>query len=156
MAGKCPLRVGDLVRRDDVNERLERPAGVAVAREGAEHGQADVLRDVVGQKVPGGVGRKARPRITVCDDADPGQQGLDLGLAAGLRCSGETAEIRRRTGATGGGFSAPGASSRQQASHEHRTSWSPSMHRAGRHRAGCSMPALGQLTQISDRVRVQP
>ena len=42
------LRVGDLVGGDAEDERLERASLVAVARQGGQHGETDLLGHVVG------------------------------------------------------------------------------------------------------------
>ena len=67
------LEVGDLVRGDGEDERLEGPAGVAVARQRAEHGDADLLREVL-HEVPGVARQPGQPGAAVAQG-----EGVDMG-----------------------------------------------------------------------------
>ncbi|GAA5001420.1 hypothetical protein GCM10025734_37200 [Kitasatospora paranensis] len=63
---------------DAVDERLERPPLVAVARQGAEHRDADLLDDVV-HMVPGAAGQphETAPAVPDGERVDVGEQGVD-------------------------------------------------------------------------------
>ena len=82
-----------------MHERLERTAAVAIPRQRSEHGDADVLGNVVGQVLPAWVAEQPGAGVAVGDQPDTLEQRLDVGLAPALcsACeSGEVTDGRRR------------------------------------------------------------
>src|SRR5262249_49850936 len=59
-------RVGDLVRGDAEDERGERAAHISISRKRAQHSDAHLLRDVIGDVILPGY--PAEPRTAVADD----------------------------------------------------------------------------------------
>src|SRR3954465_12785165 len=89
------LRVGDLVRRDPVDEGLERLAFVPVPRQGRQYGDGHLLSHVVRGVVGAGETGEARPAQAMDRPVDGAEQGLD-GLCVPLdRAGGEPLHIGR-------------------------------------------------------------
>ena len=79
-----------------MHERLERATAVAVARQRREHGEADVLGDVVSELLTARVAAEPGPGVAVGDEPDAFEQGFDLGLAPALGRPREAAQVGQR------------------------------------------------------------
>ena len=71
-----PERVGDLVRGDAVDERSERQALDLVVRQGADHREADVLRDVIGRADHAFAAPEPAPAVALHQWMDLGQEAV--------------------------------------------------------------------------------
>jgi hypothetical protein len=98
--GRGPMDVGDLARRDRVDEGLERHALVAIRRKRGEHRDAHLLRRVVRRALVAGAVAQPSSRVAVHESAYGDQEALGRVRVSAQGMGGESTQV----GACGGGI----------------------------------------------------